>query len=74
MLGRYTIWCTQGSILGSFLFIIYICDLFFDLRDLEHANFADDATSSSCLPEMIPVLEILEKGIQSMFGWFSENL
>ena len=28
----------------------------------------------SCLPEMIPILEKLEKGIQSMFDWFSENL
>ena len=26
-----------------------------------------------CLPEMIPILEKVEKGIQSMLVWFSEN-
>ena len=30
-------------------------------------------TVYACLPEMIPILEKLEKGIQSMFDWFSEN-
>ena len=55
------------------LFSAYIYDLFFEERDLEYASFADDTTPYSCLPEMIPILEKLEKGIQSMFDWFSEN-
>ena len=63
----------QGSILGPLLFNAYICDLFFEVRVLEYASFADDTTPYSCLPEMIPILEKLEKGIQSMFDWFSEN-
>ena len=63
----------QGSILGLLLFNAYICDLFFEVRDLEYASFADDTTPYSCLPEMTPILEKLEKGIQSMFDWFSEN-
>ena len=45
----------QGSILGPFLFNAYICDLFFEVRDLEYASFADDTTPYSCLPEMIPI-------------------
>ena len=60
----------QDSILGPLLFNAYICDLFFEVRDLEYASFADDTTPYSCLPEMIP---ILEKCIKSMFDWFSEN-
>ena len=57
----------QGSILQSLLFNAYICDLFFGVRDLEYASFADDTTPCMFLPEMIPVLEKLGKGIQSMF-------
>ena len=63
----------QSSILGLLLFNAYICDLFFKVSDLEYASFADDTTPYSCLPEMIHILEKLEKGIQSMFDWFSEN-
>ena len=51
----------------------YLCDLFFDVRDSEYASFADDTTLYICLPEMITILEKLEKGIQNMFDWFSEN-
>ena len=43
------------------------------INRIEYASFADDTTSYSCLPEMIHILEKLEKGIQSMFDWFSEN-
>ena len=57
----------------TFIFNAYICDLFFKVSDLEYASFADDTTPYSCLPEMIHILEKLEKGIQSMFDWFSEN-
>ena len=44
------------------------------VRDLENASFVDDTTPYTCLPEMIHILEKLEKGIQSMFDWFSENI
>ena len=63
----------QGSILRPLLLNAYICDLFFEVRDLEYTSFADDTTPYSCLPKMIPILEKLEKGIHSMFDWFSEN-
>ena len=63
----------RDSILGPLLFNTYICDLFFEVRDLEYASFADDTTPYSCLPEMIPILGKLGKGIRSMFDWFSEN-
>ena len=37
----------QGSILGPLLFNAYICNLFFEVRDLECASFADDTTPYS---------------------------
>ena len=54
-----------------YLTLIYV--IFFEVRDLEYASFADDTTPCICLPEMIPILEKLKKGIQSMFDWFPEN-
>ena len=59
--------------MAPLLFNAYICDPFFEVRDLEYACFADGTTPYSCLLEMIPILGKLEKGIQSMFDWFSEN-
>ena len=34
----------QGSNLGPLLFNIYICDMFFLLKDMRVANYADDRT------------------------------
>ena len=47
--------------MGPLSFNAYICDLFFEVRDLEYTSFANDTTPYGCLPEMIPILENLEK-------------
>ena len=49
----------QGSILGALLFYTYICDLSFEVRDLEYDSFADDTTPYTFLPEIIPTLKNL---------------
>ena len=46
----------QGSISGSLLFNIYICDMFYDINDCDIASYADDNTpyvSSSNLDALI---------------------
>ena len=53
-----------------YLTSIYVT--FFEVRDVEHASFPDDITPYTCLPEMISILEKLEKGIQSILAWFLE--
>ena len=63
----------QCPILGPFLFNAYKCDLFFEVRDLEYASFANDITPYTCLPEIIHILEKLEKGIQDILDSCSEN-
>ena len=67
-------WSTRGSILRTLLFIIFICDLFHDIKDLKYGSFADDNTPCICSPDVISVLETLKKGIDKISELSSENL
>ena len=51
----------QGSILGSLLFNIDLCDLFFEDYSSDFANFVDDITSYDCGPTLNEVRITLKK-------------
>ena len=48
---------------------IYICDLFYDIDDLD---FADDNTPNSSLSDMLSVFGQLKGGIDKIFEWFKK--
>ena len=63
----------QGSISGPLFFNIFICDPFFDDIDIDLANYADDTTTYAYDLEIDKVIESLEKNIDKLFHWFSDN-
>ena len=63
----------QGSTNGPLFFNIFICDLFFDDIDIDLANYADDTTPYAYDLELDKVIESLEKNIDKLFHWFSDN-
>ena len=63
----------QGSISGPFFFNIFICELLFDDTDIDLANYADDKTPYAYHLEHNKVIKSLEKNIDRLFDWFSDN-
>ena len=70
----YTVWCTQGSILGSLLFNIFLTDLFFTLNNTEIANYADDTTPYAVSDNIDDLISSLEKSSKDLLKWFDDNL
>ena len=64
----------QGSILGPLLFNIFLADLFFVLKDVDIANFADDNTPFASANNTDDLIDSLEKASSSLFKWFKDNL
>ena len=63
----------QGSILGSLLFIICICDLFIVNKEVNFSSYADDTTpfiTSMSFEQIIPELENILSDISQ---WFMNN-
>ena len=63
----------QGSISGPLFFHIFICDFFFDDIDIDLANYADDTTLYAYDLENVKVIKLLEKNIDKLLDWFSDN-
>ena len=63
----------QGSILGSLLFNIYICDLFLENSDIDIANYADNNTLYACSSDLDPVIFKLQENTERIFRWFYNN-
>ena len=47
--------------------------MFFDDIDIDLANYADDTTPYAYDLENEKVIKLLEKNINNLFGWFSDN-
>ena len=63
----------QGSICEPLFLNILICDLFFDDIDIDPANYANDTSPYAYDLENEKVIKLLEKNIDQVFAWFSDN-
>ena len=63
----------QGSIKGPLLFNIYICDLFFDIIEIDIANYADDTAPYALDSKLENIVKLLEENADKLFDWFSNN-
>ena len=63
----------KSQYLDLYFFNIFIFDLFFDDIDIDLANYADDTTPYAYDLELDKVIESLEKNIDKLFHWFSDN-
>ena len=64
----------QGSILGPLLFNIFLCDMFFAMKDIDFASYADDNTPYVSSDSIEDVIRILENDSIKLFKWFSDNM
>ena len=77
--GKYSSWSeilfrvVQGSILGSLLFNVFICDTFFFLEDFDIANYADDSTPYNVNKNIEFVVNNLEQSSSILFKWLNGN-
>ena len=63
----------QGSNLGPLLFNVYINDIFFIMKDVKIANYADDNSPfmyNKCINE---VLKLLEEESNKLYSWYEVN-
>ena len=62
----------QGSILGPLLFNIFMCDLFFIMKETDFSSYADDNTPYRTADTIEEELKLLELDSTMLFKWFSD--
>ena len=63
----------QGSILGPFLFNVFMCDMFLILKDTYFAGYADDNTPFVVRDNITDVIKALDEIRERFVNWFSNN-
>ena len=63
----------QGSILGPLLFNIFLADLFFVVKDICIARYADDSTPFTVENNIDNVIASFGQVSDSLFDWFQNN-
>ena len=63
----------QGSILDPLLFNIYLCDLFWTMRETDSASYADYNTPYALGDSIDDVIKSLEDDCINLFKWFLDN-
>ena len=71
--GKIWIVVSQGSVLGPFLFNIYINYLLMFVPDIDICNYADDTTLYVSGTDTINILKKLESSIPTVAGWLRNN-
>ena len=63
----------QRLILGPLLFNIFLCAMFFELRQTDFTRYADDNTPYVEGNNIDGVITIIENNAIQLFKWFSDN-
>ena len=66
-MGEILLGVPQDSMVRPLIFIIYICDLFFENCDIDIANYANDNTSYTCSLDLDSVIFKLRKNTEIIF-------
>ena len=64
----------QGSILRPLLLNIFLCDMFFVMKDIDFASYTDDNTPYVSSDSIEDVIRILENDSIKLFKRFSDNM
>ena len=63
----------QGSILGPLLLNIFLCDLFFIMKETDFSSYGDDNTPYRIADTIEEVIKLLERDSTMLFKWFCDN-
>ena len=64
---------SQGSVLGTLLFNIFLCDLFLIKENIDIATYADDNMPYTIRSSIEEVIQKLENAAKTLSQWFRDN-